>query len=208
VDDANGSKSAAFRQRQAEFSSLGGRLKHTKDDIIRSRGPSPLSPGEEKRVAALHFEMILSYMVAFKALNQARALDHKVSDLKTWETLLPHFPELRHRLRKCRPLLALAVQMQAVCLEEITHAFMTLDRNSAINLHPSWAKHEKKRPPTWAEAFGIQSEFDDSRMKATLGPWSSVDDAVSAALLIMRRWAERENVNWRPEIPIPLSNSG
>lgn len=209
IDHASGAKAATLRQRQAEYTSLGGKLKHTKDDILRRRAgaAAALSTAEEKRVAALHFEMVLAYMVAFNALNQARALDRKVADITTWETLLPHLPELKHRLRRCRPLLALATQMHAVCLEQITHAFMTLDPTSVTLAHASWAKQEKRRVPTWAEAAALLEEVADDRMRASIGPWTAVDDAVASALAIMRRWADREGVSWRPEVTVPAARN-
>lgn len=210
LDHASGAKAATLRQRQSEYTSRGGKLKHSKDAIIRQRGSAPLSPADEKRVAALHFEMILAYMVAFNALNQARALDRKVADLKTWETLLPHFPELKHRIRRSRPLLALAVQMHAVCLEQITQAFVTLDPTSVTLMHASWAKLEKRRVPTWTEAASLLEDIPDNSsnegLKASIGPWTPVDDAVASALSIMRRWADREDVNWRPEVVVPMAN--
>jgi len=206
ADHASGAKAATLRQRHADFTQRGSDLKHSRDDLIRGRGAAPPTAADEKRIAALHFEMILAYMVSFNALNQARTLDRKVADFKIWETLLPHFPELKHRIRRCRPLVALAVQMHAVCLEQITQAFMTLDPTSVTVVHPSWAKLEKRRVPTWVEAAALLDDVPDGDgMKAIIGPWTPVDDAVGFALTIMRRWADREGVNWRPEVVVPMA---
>ncbi len=41
-------------------------------------------------------------------------------------------------------------------------------------------------------------EVESRTMKVLIGPWTNVDDAVASALSIMCRWAERDNVNWRP----------
>ncbi len=77
--------------------------------------------------------MILAYMISFNAFNQSRAIERKVSDLNFWESLLPHMRELKSRVRHSTALLALAAQMHAVCLEEISHAYATLDPVSAAS---------------------------------------------------------------------------
>ncbi|KAL1884341.1 hypothetical protein VTK73DRAFT_35 [Phialemonium thermophilum] len=204
VDHANSAKVATLRQRHDEYTGLGGKLKHAKDALIRDRGgQSGLSPADENRAAALHFEMILAYMIAFSALNQARTLDHKIAELRGWQTLIPHFPEVKMRLRSHPALFALAVQMNAVCLEEITRAYTTFDPSAAAAFFPNWAKHEKRRRPTWGEAAALLDEVTDEKMKVRIGPWMAADDAVASALAIMRRWAEREKVDWRPVIVAP-----
>ena len=186
-----------LRERHEDFRLLGGKLKHTRDDLTRERGAN-MTTAEQKRAAALHFEMILSYMISFNAFNQSRVIERKVSDLNFWESLLPHMRELKSRVRHSSPLMALAAQMHAVCLEEISHAYATLDPASAASCLPKWSNLERSRAPVWEEAMRRSDEVEARNMKVLVGPWTNVDDAVASALSIMCRWAERENVTWRP----------
>lgn len=119
VDPAVAARNRALRNRSDEFTRLGTKLKRAKDAIV-GKPPRPMSGPEEKRAAALHFEMILAYMIAFKALNDGTPVGHPSLSFQAWESLLPHFVELRNRFRSWRPLHALAIQVQAVILEEIT----------------------------------------------------------------------------------------
>ena len=73
----------------------------------------------------LSLEMVMSYMVAFRSLNQARSIDRKQGDPKAWEGLLPHLNELRSHTRHLRPLEAMALQLQAVCFEQLISTYLS-----------------------------------------------------------------------------------
>lgn len=195
----------ALREKGEEYRVLGSSIKHQRDDIARaaSNTKDGLTKDDERRVTALHFEMVLSYMVSFSSVNQARTLERKMCDLASWESLLPHFAELRVRVRREGPhgaLRALALQLQAVCLEQITAAFQTLDPAAAATGFARWVKLERMRAPTWSDAVASYEGVEDPRMKTLMGPWSKVEDAVMAALNVLRRWADRNSVRWQPVI--------
>jgi hypothetical protein len=188
----------SLKERHEEHRQLGGKLKRLRDELSRDRAGN-MSAGDEKRAVALSFEMVLSFMVAFHCLNQARAQDRKVCDFASWESLIPHLRELKGRTQGNRPLRALAVQMHALCLEEITQAFSTLDPQSGVAAThiARWAKTERVRVPIWAEAMSLADGVEDRRLRTVVGPWTKVEDAVDSALGVLKRWAEKENVQWK-----------
>ncbi|KAK4120799.1 hypothetical protein N657DRAFT_579148 [Parathielavia appendiculata] len=193
----------SFKERHAENVRLGTKLKHVRDKICRDGG-AKLSVADERRVTALHFEMLLAYMMAFGSANQARMLERKVCDVSTWESLLPHLTELRNRVQVQgnKALRALAVQMNVLCLEHITNTFATLDPAAAAGSFVKWCKLNRSRVGMWAEANAAYGEVEDRQMRTLVGPWTSVDDAVVAVLTVMKRWAEREGVRWTPEVTV------
>ncbi|KAK3304399.1 uncharacterized protein B0T15DRAFT_400579 [Chaetomium strumarium] len=189
----------ACKERHAEYSRLGSKLKHTRDGLCRERGPAGMTPADERLATALHFEMVLAYMVAFHSLNQARMLERKVCEIAAWETLLPHLAELRNRVQGNRALKALSAQMHVLCLEQITNAFATLDPAAAASCFLRWAKHNRNRAAMWQEANALWERVEEQRMKTAVGPWTSIEEAVAAALGIMRHWTHREGlVSWQP----------
>lgn len=201
----------SYKEQHASYQKLGSRLKHQRDDILRDHqhhnhrdgGAAPtMTPANERRAAALHFEMVLAYMIAFHALNQARTLERRACDIAAWESLLPHLAELKSRVQGNRALKALAVQMHVLCLEQIVNALGTLDPASAMPQLPRWAKHTRTRAAMWSEAAALWERVEDARMKTLVGPWTGIEEAVLAALGIMRRWADREGVRWQPEIEL------
>ncbi|KAK3320956.1 hypothetical protein B0T19DRAFT_487385 [Cercophora scortea] len=184
----------SLKKRHEEYMTLGTKLKHTRDSLCRT------VPRDEKRITVLHFEMVLSYMVAFYSLNQARMQDRKVCEIGLWEALLPHLHELKSRVVSNRPLRALALQLNALCLEQVTLAFGTLDPGMAAQHFVKWAKLDRGRVPMWVDATNSSDGVTDRGLKTLVGPWTKVEDAVVAALAIMRRWAERDGVQWRAVI--------
>ncbi|KAJ4307043.1 hypothetical protein N0V88_000418 [Collariella sp. IMI 366227] len=141
-----------YRDRHTEYTRLGSKLKHARDDLVRlaaGGNPHNLSPTEERRAAALHFEMVLAYMVAFHSLNAMRLLERRACDVAAWETLLPHFSELRTRVAGFRPLRVMATQVYALCLEQITNGFATLDPAAAAGGFARWTRHNRTRAGVW-----------------------------------------------------------
>jgi hypothetical protein len=194
-----------LREKSEEYRVLGNSIKHQRDDIFRAANNSKdgLTKDDERRSTALHFEMVLAYMVSFSMFNQMRMLERKVCDLTRFESLLPHFAELRHRIRReghPEALRALALQLHAICLEQITAAFQTLDPQAVPLGFARWVKLERQRAPTWAEAVASYEAVEDRRMRTLMGPWSKVEDAVMATLNVLRRWADRHNVRWNPVV--------
>ncbi|KAL2129354.1 hypothetical protein VTI74DRAFT_7915 [Chaetomium olivicolor] len=189
------------KERHAEYTRLGSKLKHTRDDLVRGASSNGgMTAAEERRATALHFEMVLAYMVAFHSLNTARMLERRMCDISGWESLLPHFNELRNRVAGARPLKVMAVQMHVLCLEQITNGFASLDPAAAAGGFTRWTKHNRNRAAMWGEANALFKGVENERLRTLVGPWTTVEEAVVAALGIMRRWADRDGVRWTPEI--------
>jgi hypothetical protein len=206
-------RNRALRNRSDEFTRLGTRLKRAKDAIV-GKPPKPISGPEEKRAAALHFEMILSYMIAFKALNDATPVGHPSVSFQAWESLLPHLLELRNRFRSWRPLHALAIQVQAVILEEITQVYSKMDCSKmeaqiAARTHSKWAGFERQRHKLWSEAQAMLETggLPEPKWRVNINPGSDISEITRGALSVLRRWSDREAVDWKAEIDLSGSSS-
>jgi len=209
---------SALQQRSDRYQRLGTRLKHDRDAIVKPRlangaassgreppPPPQLRADEKKLVAVLSIEMILSYMVSFRLLNQGRAADRKPANLQPWESLLLHFKELRGWTRHFRALEALAVQLHAFCLEQFAEALTTHD---AGRVAPQLALVTRRRLDAWAEAYHGTEGVTDASMRVALGPWYSVEDAVRLVMPVLRRWAAREAVGYEMELTLPPAGGG
>lgn len=213
VDPAVAARNRALRNRSDEFTRLGTKLKRAKDAIV-GKPPRPMSGPEEKRAAALHFEMILAYMIAFKALNDGTPVGHPSLSFQAWESLLPHFVELRNRFRSWRPLHALAIQVQAVILEEITQVYSKMDCSKmeaqiAARIHGKWAGFERQRHKMWSEAQTMLENggLPEPKWRVNINPGSDISDITRGALSVLRRWSDREAVDWKAEIDLASSSS-
>ncbi len=197
-------KVAMLRARSAEYQSLGIKLKHTRDAIPLDRKKVPgLDTSNERRAAVLSFEMLLAYMASFYSLDRARAMERKVSDPGTWESLMAHFVQIKSQVRANKALKALALQLQAVTLEQISAAMSWAEPRQEmppIAYIQRWQKAERMRGLTWNEVAAASEVVEDRKFKMFIGPWTRVDEVVNQALTILRRWAEREDVQWKASL--------
>ncbi|KAK3392640.1 hypothetical protein B0T20DRAFT_360464 [Sordaria brevicollis] len=201
-------ESAPFRERDVEYRGYGGKLKHQRDAVdVALRDPAKLKTLssaavslENKRAMCLHMEMVMAYMIAFYSGNYARVMDRRPPDFATWESLTPHFAELKKRVYSVRPLRVLCTQLFAVVLEYITATFSQADQATAPALFARWQKLERMRPDVWHELYQMADFVEDKRFKMTVGPWTKIEEAVLSAMLVIKRWAEIEDVKWTPMI--------
>lgn len=202
-----------YRRRYDTYVKLGTKLKHDRDAIVKSKmpngsartdgssGPSlNLTLSEKKLVAALSLEMVISYMIAFKSFNQSRALERKPGDMTVWERLMPHFSELRSHARHFKPLEAMAVQLRAICFEQMMASFVGHDAEAVAT---KLMVATKQRIDAWADVALCLDAIDDSSLKVVVGPWLSVEDTVRTMLPNIRRWNDRENAGWEQELQLP-----
>ncbi|KAK3487078.1 hypothetical protein B0T13DRAFT_452236 [Neurospora crassa] len=204
-------EAAPFRERDAEYRAYGSKLKHQRDAVdAQLRDPAKLKTIssaamtlETKRAMVLHIEMVLAYMIAFYNFNHSRMMDRRPPDFATWESLVPHFSELKKRVYSVRPFRILTTQLFAVMLEHITATFSQADQATAPALLARWQKMERLRPEVWHELYGLADFVDDKRVKMTVGPWTKIEEAVLSAMGVMKKWAEIEEVKWTPMIMKP-----
>lgn len=211
------------RHRYDVYLKTGTKLKHGRDAIVKNRlangtgkadgtpgstsagagagAAAPnLLPSERKLVAALSLEMVMSYMIAFKSLNQGRYLERKGGDVTVWERLMPHLAELRSHARHFRPMEGLALQLRAICFEQMLAAFMGHD---AQQVATRLQKATKARMDAWVDAAGAVDAVGEEAMKVVVGPWLGVEDTVRVMLPVLRRWCDKENVAWEQELQLP-----
>ncbi|KAK5660851.1 hypothetical protein OQA88_12222 [Cercophora sp. LCS_1] len=185
----------ALRTKFDKMRVLGSSLKHQRDDITRRNT-------DERKAMILHIEMLLAYMASFNAHSLFRLLEKKTPDINLWYSLDPHFRELKKRAYKTRPLYALACQLYGVFLECINVAFTSLEAPDPKQF-ALWVQFEKRRVPAWQEAQTVSDGIDNPKLKAMLGGWMKVDEVIDRSLEVLKRWADRENVAWKPSIEAP-----
>ncbi|OHW99851.1 hypothetical protein CSPAE12_01425 [Colletotrichum incanum] len=203
---ANPSKVQSLRDRWGRFSKLGTKLKHERDMLLERKNSergAPMSDSDSKLSMILGLETALAFMVGFRALFESRRMENKAQDPKQWGSILPLLNVMRHDVRKSKPLEALFWQLQGVIHEELIKCYWSLDPASHAG---QIIGAERGRSNVWKSAFDAAERVEASAMRTNMGPWTSVEDAVSSALRIMRRWTQEENVSWRAEVTVSAAN--
>ncbi|KAJ0345792.1 hypothetical protein COL154_001242 [Colletotrichum chrysophilum] len=198
-------KIQALRERYARFSKLGTKLKHDRDMLLERKNDRSghSSDSDSKLGVILGLETALAFMIGFRAVVDARSIESKAQDPKQWGSILPVLNVMRPELRRSGPLEALFWQIQGVIHEELLRCYWSIDPSPhAVAI----IGHERGRSNAWKSAQDFAERVEDSAMRANMGPWTTVEEAVSSALRIMRRWAHQEHVSWRAEVTVSAAN--
>ncbi|OHE97692.1 hypothetical protein CORC01_07107 [Colletotrichum orchidophilum] len=203
---ANPHRIQALRDRWSRFSKLGTKLKHERDILLeRKHGDrgAPVSDSDIKLSMMLGLETAMAFMVSFRALFESRRIENKAQDPKQWSSILPLLNVMRNDVRKSKPLEALFWQLHGVIHEELIKCYWSLDpATHAVHIIGA----ERGRSNVWKSAFDSTERVEVPAMRTNMGPWTTVEEAVSSALRIMRRWAQEEGVSWRAEVTVSAAN--
>ena len=189
------------------FRSLGTKLKHERDAIMRG-AKGPASERDHYTAMGAGTQCLLAYMLSFKIETDARDLEQRVRICSTWKELLALLRVIKIDCGKNNQISALLLRMQGICLVYIGRALWSYPNQpeaakdllqNSKDQHDTWRQAEKAR-----KGLGVYDGTSNStdggavgKLIDRLGPWSSPEDATPVALEIIRR-SMRNNDQWKP----------
>ncbi|PHH93183.1 hypothetical protein CDD83_10732 [Cordyceps sp. RAO-2017] len=203
--------SDAFLEMSDRLQAKGKTLKHGADLLRSLRSPSAKNknkPSESKVKLgyALGIESIIAFIMAFQAHNVGRGMMNKRADPQHWDSMWPLINFTRKEMagdetNNFRPLKAMLLLLQAVCLEEVTKTFAHIDPSSltASQTLEFIVKTQRRRAEVWPMMREAYASIGSSSMRIDFVPWYNIDDITDSALRILRRWCSDERVDWTPE---------
>lgn len=193
---------ARLRQRGERYRSLGTKLKHARDDIVK-RFPANQLPDAEHRLAIVTgIEATLSYMVGFRSFVELRRVERKPPDVGSWRTLVPFVTELQRQAKKLPFVYALALILHDLILQEMLTCWYFSD------LRVQGAVSELQQ--TGTAQFGLRTKLlrvykqaEESGLKLpALNAGVSFDEGICKALEAMTAWAGSEGLEWRATLSV------
>lgn len=198
---------ASLREREQRLSSLGKRLKHDGDEVMKSHhsggatnGNVRPSESSVKRAHVLGLESFIAFMVSFHTQNRHRLLANKPSNPNGWSSMFPLMEQRRSEMRHYPPLYALLLLLHAVALEETVKCFWTFGDPSTHVAVNQVAKWERARTKALTLLRETMAAIDGPGLGLEVQPWSTVDEVAEACLRVMRRYCADERIDWRPEV--------
>lgn len=191
-----------LRQRGERYRSLGTKLKHARDDIVK-RFPANQLPDAEQRIAIITgIEATLSYMVGFRSFVELRRTERKPPDVGVWRTLVPFVTELQRQAKKLPFAYALALMLHDLILQEVLTCMYFSD------LRAQGAVSDLQQ--TGTTQFGLRNKLlraykqaEESGLKLpALNAGVSFDEGICKALEAVTAWAEGEGLEWRASLSI------
>ena len=189
------------------FRSLGTKLKHERDAIMRG-AKGPASERDHYTAMGAGTQCLLAFMVSFKIESDARDLEQKVRNHSSWKELMPLLRVIRNDCAKNNQISALLLRIQGICLVYLGRALWSYPNQpeaakdllqNSKDQHDTWRQAEKARR-SLGVYDGSSSSSDGGavgKLIDRLGPWSSPEDATPVALEVIRR-SMRNNDQWRP----------
>jgi hypothetical protein len=138
-------------------------------------------------------------MASFHLLNVSRNMQHKSSDPGPWASLIKMVDylqkETRRDTRRYQPMYALVLILQAITVDEFLKSFSNYEHISKEDLFA----HQAVRYRNWAMVRDVYEGISNSRLRADITPWSTVEDVCQASMRVIRQWCHDENVDWSAE---------
>lgn len=197
--------------KQSRYSNMGRRLKHNGDVAMKrssqANGSAQHRESGVKLGYVLTVESIIAFMTSFQALNVGRGLSGKACDPASWESLFPLMEFLQKEMRRLdmrryQPLYALILMLQAVSVEEVVKCYGTFENPAAHISIQDLIRHERNRARLWPLVREANDNIESSSLRASISPWSSLDEISGASMRILRHWCADENVDWSPEVTL------
>jgi hypothetical protein len=196
----------ALKQRYQRYIVLGTNLKHTRDDVVKNFPPTNgvrLMPDMELKLSTVTgIEAILSYMVGFNALSEARYLERKPKDHALWKSLLPLLSELQLSVREHIFPKAILSILQERVHQEILACLLAGDfRNQILlqDLHRAGKEHDKVKrllPVLFRQVEDANEDAETPLQLPVIYSGEPAEQAVSKTLMAIKSWATRERVDW------------
>ena len=196
----------ALKQRYQRYKVLGTTLKHTRDDVVKNFPPTNgvrLMPDTELKLSTVTgIEAILSYMVGFNALSEARHIERKPKDHALWKSLLPLVNELQLSVRELAFPKAILSILQERVLQEIVGCLLAGDfRNQGLlqDLHRVGREHDKVKrllPVLFRQVEIANEDVATGLQLPVIYSGEPAEQAASKTLLAMKSWVARERVDW------------
>ena len=105
----------AWRAEQKKFEALGRTLKHEAKAALPKDGDFKDDTPTMRQGAAVAFEAILAFMLAFAIGEEVSRLNRQPAEPTAWRSLLPYLHYVQRVTRIYPPLLGLTHQLEAVC---------------------------------------------------------------------------------------------
>lgn len=190
------SSGSHLRQRGERYRTLGTKLKHARDDIMKRFPANQLPDAEHKLAVLTGIEATLSYMVGFRSLFEVRRAERKQPDVGVWRTLGPFLLELQRQARKLPFVYALTLVLHDLILQETLTClyFSDLRVQGAVSELQQAGTTQFNLRNKLLRAFR-QAEESELKLPA-INVGVSFDEGICKALEAMTAWAESEGLGW------------
>lgn len=179
------------RAEESKFYPLGTNLKRKSQAIVTKKDIT----ADEKKVGVMRgIEGLMAYMLAFFFRDKIEVISGRPMKADSWEQFFNVWSFVDGNTRNYPELRTLLEQLGAVSREQLTKVYTNIPEESR-----SWESFItciKHRDSLWAQCKKNEKLLSDLGIQGTLGPWSSVNDAVGFGVATLSYYALAQNIAW------------
>jgi hypothetical protein len=177
---------------ESKFYPLGTDLKRKSQAIVNKKGGIT---DDEKKVGVMRgIEGLLAYMLAFYSRDRIEVLSGRPQKSESWEQFFNVWSFVEGNTRSFPELRTLLEQLGAVSREQLTKIY--LNAPAETRNWETFTTSLKHRDSLWAQCKKNEKLISDLGIQGTLGPWSSVNDAVGFGVATLSYYAVAQNIHW------------
>jgi hypothetical protein len=186
---------ARASQEHSKFFPLGTTLKRRMDNVMKN----PDVPENVRKTSIMHgIEALLCYMLAFHAVDKGTKFRNQAPQPENWAQFFPVWIFMEHKTAQYPELRALVDQLGAVSREQLNKA--SVDQPADKRDWDKMISNLKERDRLWMQCKRNEQLILGLGVTGTLGPWSSVSEAVGFGVATLTCYAEREGgLEWKQE---------
>lgn len=183
-------------QENDKFFAVGTTLKRKMDAVLKK---PDATESERKSGVMSGIEGLLGYMLAFHARDKTSTFRNQAPRQENWEEFFMLWNFIGKKTPKYPELHALLGQLGAVSREQWNKANMEQPKERR-----DWEKmvnNLRERDKLWAQCKRDERLILDLGVNGTLGPWSSVGEAVGFGIATLTYYAEKQGkgVEWKQD---------
>lgn len=186
---------ARASQEHGKFFPLGTTLKRQMDAMFKKADATE----NERKVGIMNgIEALLCYMLAFHAVDKMTKFRNQAPQQENWVQFFPLWTFMEKKTPQYPELHALVVQLGAVSREQLNRASIEQPQEKR-----DWEKmvsNLRERDRLWMLCKRDEPLIHNLGVPTTLGPWSSVGDAVGFGMVTLTQYAEkRGGLEWKQD---------
>lgn len=172
------------------------KLKRKMDEILQTKQQKTHELDDKTKIHGLciALECMVMYMQSFAAKEK----QSKHRNASAWEGGIKLWGFVENMTRSYPTLNALAVQIGAVCKEELARAYMegmqAIQSEASVK---SIRNNELSKHALWKQAQITRVKIESLGMREVQGPWTTVAECATYTLAALEKYTSKDKIGWK-----------
>lgn len=172
------------------------KLKRKMDEILQTKQQKTHELDEKTKIHGLcvALECMVMYMQSFAAKEK----QSKHRNANAWEGGIKLWGFVENMTRSYPTLNALAVQIGAICKEELARAYVeTMQGGQSEASLKAMRNNELSKHALWKQSQITRAKIESLGIREVQGPWTTVAECAAYTLTALEKYANKDKTGWK-----------